>query len=62
MDRCNKLFKSTALDIVYSTVGTPWRYFPRIKIVSSMVASLSSAVLVVFDACPVGIDNIEVAL
>lgn len=50
MGRCNKLFRSTALDIIYSTVGTPWRYCPRIKIVSSMIVSLSP---VVFDACPV---------
>ena len=34
MGRCNKLFRSIALDIIYSIVGTPWRYCPRIKIVS----------------------------
>lgn len=58
MGRCSKLFRSTALDIIYSTVGTPWRYCPRIKTVSSTVVSLSS---VVFDACPVDTGASQVA-
>lgn len=62
MNRFNKPLKSTALNIVYSNVGIPLRYCPRVRTVLSMVAPPSSAVLVVFEVYLAGIDNIDVAL
>lgn len=58
MGRCNKLCRSTALDIIYSTVGDLGDIVLesdclRVKTVSSMIVSLSSVFLVVFDACPI---------